>query len=297
MGTEGLALCHSPAFPHQPALDGLRAVAVLAVIAYHLGYGWARGGFLGVDTFFVLSGTSSRRSSSWSSTGPRRIDLRAFWARRARRLLPALLLVLGAVTVWAALVLRPDQLGSLRGDGLATLFYGANWRFVASGQSYFDVFSAASPLRHAWSLAIEEQFYLVWPLIAFACLRLARGRTRLLGAFCIAGAAGSIVLMASLYDPADPSRRLLRHRHARARAADRRPARGRVAPTPAGGQRRRHRGREPARTRPAGARRRAPGRRRRRGHRLRRRVRRRPRQRARPCTAAGSRCSRSPWRC
>ena len=195
-----------PAFPHQPALDGLRAVAVLAVIAYHLGYGWARGGYLGVDTFFVLSGYLITSLLVVEFNGARRIDLRAFWARRARRLLPALLLVLGAVTVWAALVLRPDQLGSLRGDGLATLFYGANWRFVASGQSYFDVFSAASPLRHAWSLAIEEQFYLVWPLIAFACLRLARGRTRLLGAFCIAGAAGSIVLMASLYDPADPSR-------------------------------------------------------------------------------------------
>src|SRR6476661_274274 len=81
-------------FPHQPALDGLRAVAVLAVIAYHLGYGWARGGYLGVDTFFVLSGYLITTLLVVEFSGARRIDLRAFWARRGRRLLPALLLVL-----------------------------------------------------------------------------------------------------------------------------------------------------------------------------------------------------------
>ena len=195
-----------PVFPHQPALDGLRAVAVLAVIAYHLGYGWARGGYLGVDTFFVLSGYLITSLLVVEFAGTRRIALSAFWGRRARRLLPALLLVLAAVTAWAAIALPADQLGNLRGDGLATLFYGANWRFIASGQSYFNLFSAASPLRHAWSLAIEEQFYLVWPLVVLACLRLARGRTRLLAAVCIGGAAGSIALMAALYDPTDPSR-------------------------------------------------------------------------------------------
>ncbi|HZP28662.1 MAG TPA: acyltransferase family protein [Acidimicrobiia bacterium] len=234
-------------FPHQPALDGLRAVAVLAVIAYHLGYGWAAGGYLGVDAFFVLSGylITSLLLVEYAAGG--RIDLTAFWARRARRLLPALLLVLTAVSVWAALELRPDQLGNLRGDGLATLFYGANWRFVASGQSYFDVFSSASPLRHAWSLAIEEQFYLVWPLVVLACLRLARGRARLLAGVCVGGAAVSIALMAAVYDPTDPSRAyygtdtrahallvgallaiLLRHRGARAAGPDAPPRAGRT---------------------------------------------------------------------
>jgi len=135
-----------PVFPHQPALDGLRAVAVLAVIAYHLGYGWARGGYLGVDTFFVLSGYLITSLLVVEFAGTRRIALSAFWGRRARRLLPALLLVLAAVTAWAAIALPADQLGNLRGDGLATLFYGANWRFIASGQSYFNLFSAASPL-------------------------------------------------------------------------------------------------------------------------------------------------------
>jgi len=193
-------------FTYQPALDGLRAFAVLSVFAYHLDAGWARGGFLGVDTFFVLSGflITSLLVGEWARHGG--ISFGGFWARRARRLLPALLLVLLAVAAFAVLEAPADQLDSLRGDGLATLFYGANWRFIASGQSYFNLFTEASPLRHMWSLAIEEQFYLVWPLITFACLRLARGRHWLLGLVCGAGAGASIATMAVLYDRSDPSR-------------------------------------------------------------------------------------------
>jgi peptidoglycan/LPS O-acetylase OafA/YrhL len=193
-------------FAYQPALDGLRAFAVLSVFAYHLDAGWARGGFLGVDTFFVLSGflITSLLVGEWGRHGT--ISFAAFWARRARRLLPALLLVVLGVAGFAALQVPAEQLDRLRGDGLATLFYGANWRFIESGQSYFDMWSEASPLRHMWSLAIEEQFYLVWPLITFGCLRLARGRRWLLGAVCVTGAAASITAMAVLYDPSDPSR-------------------------------------------------------------------------------------------
>jgi peptidoglycan/LPS O-acetylase OafA/YrhL len=195
-----------PTFGYRPALDGLRAVAVGAVVAYHLGYGWARGGFLGVDTFFVLSGylITSLLLIEFGRSGL--IHLRAFWARRARRLLPALFLVLGVVSLWVAFAWPSDQLGTVRGDGLATLFYGANWRFVLTGQSYFALVSLPSPFRHAWSLAIEEQFYLVWPLVVLACLRLGRGRTRILAAVCALGSIASIVLMAALYDPLDPSR-------------------------------------------------------------------------------------------
>ncbi|HKA94066.1 MAG TPA: acyltransferase family protein [Acidimicrobiia bacterium] len=191
---------------YQPALDGVRAFAVLSVFAYHLDAGWAQGGFLGVDTFFVLSGflITSLLVGEFARHGG--ISFAGFWARRARRLLPALLLVLIAVAAYAVLAAPAEQLDRLRGDGLATLFYGANWRFIASGQSYFDLFSEASPLRHMWSLAIEEQFYLVWPLITFACLRLARGRHWLLGLVCGAGAGASIAAMAALYDPVDPSR-------------------------------------------------------------------------------------------
>jgi peptidoglycan/LPS O-acetylase OafA/YrhL len=193
-------------FRYQPALDGLRAFAVLSVFAYHLDAGWARGGFLGVDAFFVLSGflITSLLVGEWARHGG--ISFAGFWARRARRLLPALLLVLLAVAAFAVLEAPADQLDSLRGDGLATLFYGANWRFIASGQSYFNLFTEASPLRHMWSLAIEEQFYLVWPLITFASLRLARGRHWLLGLVCGAGAGASIATMAMLYDRSDPSR-------------------------------------------------------------------------------------------
>ena len=118
-------------FTYQPALDGLRAFAVLSVFAYHLDAGWARGGFLGVDTFFVLSGflITSLLVGEWARHGG--ISFGGFWARRARRLLPALLLVLLAVAAFAVLEAPADQLDSLRGDGLATLFYGANWRFIA----------------------------------------------------------------------------------------------------------------------------------------------------------------------
>ena len=191
---------------YQPALDGLRAFAVLSVFAYHLDAGWMRGGYLGVDAFFVLSGflITSLLIGEWSRQDG--ISFAGFWARRARRLLPALLLVLLAVAAFALFEAPAEQLDRLRSDGLATLFYGANWRFIESGQSYFDLFSEASPLRHMWSLAIEEQFYLVWPLVTFACLRLARGRHWLLGLVCGAGAGASIATMAVLYDPSDPSR-------------------------------------------------------------------------------------------
>ena len=111
----------------------------------------------------------------------------AFWGRRARRLLPALLLLLVAVSIYAAVEVPSTELGRLRWDGISGLFYVANWRFVASGQSYFDLFSGTSPFRHLWSLAIEEQFYLVWPLVTLGCLRLGRGRLRVLGAVALGG--------------------------------------------------------------------------------------------------------------
>ncbi len=193
-------------FAYKPALDGLRAFAVAAVIAYHFGYGWASGGFLGVDTFFVLSGylITSLLVGEWSATGA--INRVKFWARRARRLLPALMIVLLAVAVYGAVAVPASQLGKLRGDGLATLFYTENWRLIFSQQSYFDLFSAPSPLRHAWSLAIEEQFYFLWPLIVIACLKLGRGTRRYLVAFCVIGTIASAVLMAVLYHATDPSR-------------------------------------------------------------------------------------------
>ena len=187
-------------FAYQPALDGLRAVAVLAVIVYHLDYEWMSGGFLGVDTFFVLSGylITSLLLVEYESTGT--VSLREFWVRRAKRLLPAALLLLAAVAAYGWLAAPTDRLGTIRGDGLATLAYVANWRFILDDASYFELWSEASPLRHMWSLAIEEQFYVLWPLVVLALLRAGRGRTTVLAVSCLLGTAGSVVLMAVLAD-------------------------------------------------------------------------------------------------
>jgi peptidoglycan/LPS O-acetylase OafA/YrhL len=193
-------------FPHLSALDGLRGVAVLSVVAYHFGAGWLPGGFLGVDTFFVLSGylITSLLLVEWGRRAG--TDLAAFWVRRARRLLPALCLMLVAVVVWGSIVLPADRLGGLRADSLWTLFYGANWHYVLSEQSYFELMSAASPLRHTWSLAIEEQFYLLWPLLFVGAMTVVRGRVRLLVALCVAGTVASLAVMAALFTEGDPSR-------------------------------------------------------------------------------------------
>ena len=174
-----------------PALDGVRAAAIAGVFAYHLGYGWASGGYLGVDLFFVLSGflITTLLVEEWSNLGS--IDLGRFWGHRARRLLPGLLAMLVVLALWVKFEsggLAVD-LPQLRGDGIATVLYVANWHFLFSHQSYFDRFSLPSPLRHTWSLAIEEQFYLVWPLIVVAMMKAAgfvRGRGRTRGQFAVA---------------------------------------------------------------------------------------------------------------
>jgi peptidoglycan/LPS O-acetylase OafA/YrhL len=159
-----------------PALDGLRAFAVAGVIAYHFGFHWADGGYLGVDLFFVLSGflITSLLASEWVST--KRIGLRSFWARRARRLLPAVLVLLLVLSLYDWLGGPNIASDTFRPDAIATLFYYANWHLIFTHQSYFTQFLAPSPLKHTWSLAIEEQFYLVWPLIALVMFRLAKRR-------------------------------------------------------------------------------------------------------------------------
>ncbi len=197
---------HENGFGYQPALDGIRALAVLGVMAYHDAYGWAKGGFLGVDAFFVLSGFLITTLLILEWRRAQRIAFVAFWGRRIRRLLPALLLVIVFVSIYSWVAVPSLQLNRVRGDGIAGLFYVANWRFVATGTSYFDLFSSPSPFRHLWSLAIEEQFYLVWPLVVFACLKIARGRLRVLVGFCVVGTVASVWLMSALYDADDPSR-------------------------------------------------------------------------------------------
>ena len=178
------------------SLDGLRAIAVTAVIGFHLGVGWLPGGLLGVDMFFVLSGflITSLLVTERDRIG--RISLKGFYSRRARRLLPAMLLVLIVTLVVWRLTADPSRFPGLRGDATATLGYVANWHFAFSGQGYFDQLAPPSPLLHLWSLAVEEQFYLVWPLVVIITLRF--GSRRLLLAVAMAGAAASTALISVL---------------------------------------------------------------------------------------------------
>ena len=171
-----------------PALDGLRGVAVLAVVAYHLGYGWARGGYLGVDTFLVLSGYLITSGLLAVHDADGRIALVRFWARRARRLLPALVVVLAAAAAYAATAALPDEAHALRLDALSALGFVSNWRFVVTGQGYFGHAAAPSLLRHTWSLGVEAQLYVLWPLILIPVLSRWGRRAAALVAFGLAAA-------------------------------------------------------------------------------------------------------------
>jgi peptidoglycan/LPS O-acetylase OafA/YrhL len=199
----------APTLVYQPALDGIRAVAVISVVVFHFFTRGATGGYLGVDMFFVLSGFLITTLLLIEWTNHEGIDLRAFWARRARRLLPALFLVLVAVAVWAALTLDASQRASVRGQGLSALFYGANWYLVFGGEATIGRAGGLAPLFHTWSLAIEEQFYLVWPLVVFACLRRWRGALRPLATVAIAVSVVSVILMALLFVPGNEARAYL----------------------------------------------------------------------------------------
>ncbi len=168
-------------FAHVAALDGVRALAVSSVVAFHLGMTWAPGGYLGVDVFFVLSGflITALLLSERDTNG--RISLGRFYARRALRLLPALLAVLGALWLFTTVTVVGDSALRVRGDGLAALFYFANWR-AAFGHAPFLGF-----MGHAWSLSIEEQFYAVWPLLVVGALALRGGRRSLVLVLAVAG--------------------------------------------------------------------------------------------------------------
>jgi peptidoglycan/LPS O-acetylase OafA/YrhL len=178
--------------PHLPALDGLRGLAVIGVLVFHGGYAWAKGGFLGVSTFFTLSGflITNLLVREWDAS--QRIQLGTFWSRRFKRLMPASLVALIGIALYGWWLGTPEQLQNLRGDLLAALGYVANWRFYFSGTSYGSLFSAPSPLQHFWSLAIEEQFYVVFPPAVFVLLRV--GGRRLLAAALAACAVASVTL-------------------------------------------------------------------------------------------------------
>ena len=197
---------------YMPGLDGLRAVAVLAVIAFHLGFGWAPGGLLGVGIFFTLSGylITDILLSQLARRG--HIRLGKFWLARARRLLPALFAMLVIVVAWVT-IFGPAQPQQFRDGVVASALYVSNWQLIFGDVSYFARFAPPGPLNHLWSLAIEEQFYLVWPFILLLGVKVVREkplpsgvRPRLAVATLLL-ALVSVVLMAALYRPSlDPSR-------------------------------------------------------------------------------------------
>lgn len=194
-----------PARRYIASIDGLRAFAVLAVILYHLNVPFAQGGLLGVTVFFVISGylITGLLTAEWEETG--RIRLLQFWMRRIRRLFPAIVTV---IVVMAALfsLLSPILLTKMRPDILPGLFWFTNWWYILRDVSYFDAIGAPSPLTHFWSLAIEEQFYLVWPILLLGAFKLGIGKKGLRRVILVL-AAISALAMAMLYDPTgDPSR-------------------------------------------------------------------------------------------
>ncbi|MDO9020691.1 MAG: acyltransferase family protein [Deltaproteobacteria bacterium] len=165
--------------PHAPALDGLRGLAVAAVLGYHLELSWMSGGFLGVSLFFTLSGylITSLLLAERDATGS--INLTTFWERRARRLLPAALAGMTVALVFAAVVGQPEQLIRLPAETLAAILYVANWRFIFDHSAYGAHYLAPSPILHYWSLAIEEQLYLVFPIVVLAATRRTTSNARL----------------------------------------------------------------------------------------------------------------------
>lgn len=190
---------------YMPGLDGLRTLALFFVVLYHLNVDWAPGGLLGVSIFFVLSGylITDLLTAEWSRS--RSIDLKSFWIRRCRRLLPAMLVMMAAVVAWVTLFDR-SLISVLRGDVFSSLFYINNWYSIFHQVSYFEKFGPQSPFGHMWSLAVEEQFYLLWPILLLIGMKKMKKRGPVF-LLALALAVLSALAMLVLYNPdTDPSR-------------------------------------------------------------------------------------------
>ncbi len=191
---------HGARLPYMPGVDGLRALAVATVFIFHAGGEWLPGGFLGVDFFLVISGylITALLVAEYQAGG--RIDLWRFWVRRVRRLIPALLLVV-AGTLAAMLILHWEEVARLKGVVLSAFVYVTNWYFIFTDVPYVEKFGRPNVFTHLWSLAVEEQFYLFWPLVMAVILVVLRLRPWVVGVVATLGAAGSTWLAWYLYDP------------------------------------------------------------------------------------------------
>ncbi len=178
---------------------------MIGILGVHGGVYLTAGGFFFLDSFFALSGflITSLLIVEWRKRGT--IKLGAFWARRARRLLPALFVMLIGVAILYGIFVPAGTYPTLRGDALSALFYFANWHYIVSGSDYFHMTGLTSPLIHTWSLAVEEQFYLVWPLVFLGVLKLTRS-LRVLLVVAVVGAMASALEMALLYNPTNINR-------------------------------------------------------------------------------------------
>jgi peptidoglycan/LPS O-acetylase OafA/YrhL len=192
------------AWTHMPALDGLRGVAVVGVLLFHAGH--LSGGFLGVDAFFALSGflITSLVVREADRTGT--VDMIGFWGRRFRRLLPAVVVLLAVTMLWARWFGSAAEWAGVRSDGPWAQAYLANWHQIASSTGYWESFNDPPLLNHLWSLAIEEQFYVVWPLVVALLWKITRRPHAVLLASCLVATAASVAAMMMLYDGGDPTR-------------------------------------------------------------------------------------------
>ncbi|MHB1139525.1 MAG: acyltransferase family protein [Microthrixaceae bacterium] len=190
--TDAPATGRARSVPYSAPIDGLRGLALLAIVVYHSGLGWAPGAFLSVSTFFTLSGFLITALMLAEHERADTVSLKGFWSRRLRRLMPAALAAIACIVVAAAWIADSTQLARLRGDALASLAYVANWRFIAEGDAYGAGFDSPSPFTHFWTLAIEEQFYIVLPLVVVGVLAAARGSRRVLAGVLAALAAASL---------------------------------------------------------------------------------------------------------
>ena len=187
---------------HQPGLDGLRGLALLPMLFFHGGFPWAKGGFLALPMFFVLSGFLITTLLLVELEQKGRIALGAFWLRRLRRLAPAALITLGVIVVYGAVAATPSQQAAFAGDLRSAVLYVANWRMIGAGHSYAALFTTPSPVQHFWSLGVEEQFYLLFPLLVAGVFVLGKGSRRVfattLGALFVASLGAQ--LLASNHD-------------------------------------------------------------------------------------------------